>query len=44
MLTAVRDTLSERCPVVADALNLSTLTDVREGMVGDPLSTNEGKG
>jgi hypothetical protein len=39
-----RDTLSKRRPVVADLLNLSTLTGARAGMTNDPLSTKERKG
>jgi hypothetical protein len=43
-LAIVHDTLSERCPIVAGVLNLSTLAGVREGTIGVTLSTKEAKG
>jgi hypothetical protein len=37
VLAVGRGTLSERRPIVADVLNLSTLAGARAGTVGDPL-------
>jgi hypothetical protein len=43
-LAAVRGTLSERRPVIADVLNLSALIGARAETVGVTLTTKEGKG